>query len=137
MNKGDVCLVDCVTTHTILQEKRYFLNLALTNGNVSTKCGPINLVEGFGRVNIMLSNGIRFHINDVLYSSKSTRNLLNFKDIHKNGYHIETTNEGNTKCHYITFIVYDKKLVVKKFSTFSSMLYHTNIKLIESYVVVN
>ena len=86
MNKDDVCLVDCVTTHTILQEKRYFLNLALTNGNVSTICGATNLVEGFGRANIMLSNGIRFHINDVLYFSKSTRNLLNFKDIHKNGY---------------------------------------------------
>ena len=136
MNKGDVCLVDCVTTHTILQEKRYFLNLALMNGNVSTICGTKNLVEGFGRANIMLSNGIRFLINDVLYFSKSTRNLLNFKDIHKNGYQIETTNEGNIKCLYITFIVYDKKLV-KKFSTFSSLLYHTNIKLIESYVVVN
>ena len=125
MNKGDVCLVVCATTHTILLEKIYFLNLALTNGNVSTICGTTNLVEGFGKAYIKLSKGIRFHINDVLYSSKSTRNLLSFKDIHKNGYHIETMNEGNTKCLYITSIVYDKKLVIEKFSTFSSMLYYT------------
>ena len=43
----------------------------------------------------MLPNGTRFHINDALYSSKSRRNLLSFKDIHWNVYHIETMNEDN------------------------------------------
>ena len=62
----------------------------------------------------MLPNETRFHINDALYSSKPTRNLLSFKDIHRNGYHIETMNEGNTECLYITSIVYDKKLVDEK-----------------------
>ena len=85
----------------------------------------------------MLSNGTRFHINDVLYSSKSTRNLLSFKDIRRNGYHIETLNERNVECLYITFIVYSKKLIMEKLSAFSYGLYHTNIKHIESYVVVN
>ena len=33
MNEGDVCLADCATKHTILQDKRYFLNLTLTNVN--------------------------------------------------------------------------------------------------------
>ena len=37
----------------------------------------------------MLQNGARFHINDALYSRKSIRNLLMFKDIRRNGYHIE------------------------------------------------
>ena len=46
-------------------------------------------------------------------------------------------NEGNTECLYITSIVYDKKLIMENFSTFSSELYHTNIQSIESYVVVN
>ena len=96
MNEGNVCLVDCATTHTILRDKRYFLDLTLTNANVSTISGTTNLIEGFGRVNITLPNGTRFHINDVLYFSKSTRNLLSFKDICINGYHIETMNEGNT-----------------------------------------
>ena len=37
----------------------------------------------------MLQNEARFHINDALYSRKSTRNLLRFKDFLRNGYHIE------------------------------------------------
>ena len=55
----------------------------------------------------------------------------------RNGYHINTMNEGNTKCLYITSIVYEKKVIMEKLLTFSSRLYHTNIKPIESYVVVN
>ena len=46
-------------------------------------------------------------------------------------------NECNTKCLYITFIVYDKKLVMEKLSAYPSRLYHKNIKPIESYVIVN
>ena len=137
MNEGDVCFVDCATTHIILRDKRYFLDLTLKNVNMSTVSGTANLIEGFKRANIILLNGTRFHINDALYSSKSTRNLPSFKDIRQNGYHIETINEGNKKCLYITSIVYSKKLLMEKLSTFSSGLYHTNIKLIESYVVVN
>ena len=85
----------------------------------------------------MLRNGSRFHINDAQYLRNSTRNLLSFKDISRNGYHIETMNEGNIEYLYITSIVYGKKLVVEILSTISSRLYHTNIKPIESYVVVN
>ena len=65
-----------------------------------------NLVDGSGRANIMLPNETRFHINDVLYSSKSKRNLLSFKDIHINGYHIETMNWDNVKYLYFTSIVF-------------------------------
>ena len=78
----------------------------------------------------MQPNGTRFHINDALYSSKSTRNLLSFKDIRRNGYHIETSDGDNTKCLYITSIVFGKKLIMEKLSAFSSGLYHTNIKSI-------
>ena len=105
MNEDDVCLVDCATTHTILRDKIYFLELILIKANVSTISGTINLVEGFGRANIMLPNGTRFHINDALYSSKFRRNLLNFKDIFRNGYHIETMNEDNVEYLYITSII--------------------------------
>ena len=85
----------------------------------------------------MLPNGIRFHINDALYSSKSARNLLSFKDIRKNGYHIETINEGNKESLYITSIIYGKKIIAKKLLAFSSRLYHTTIKSIESYAIMN
>ena len=46
-------------------------------------------------------------------------------------------NEGNTKCLCIASIVFRKKLVIEKLSATSSGLYHTTIKFIESYVVVN
>ena len=95
MNEDDVCLTDCATMHTILRDKRYFLELTLIKVNVSTISGTTNLVEGFGRTNRMLPSGTRFYINDALYSSKSRRNLLSFKDILRNGYHIETMNENN------------------------------------------
>ena len=94
MNEDDVCLVDCATTHTILRDKIYFPRIDINKSYIQ------NLVEGSGRANITLPNGTRFHINDALYSSKSRRNLLCFKDIRRNllcfkdirrnGYHIET-----------------------------------------------
>ena len=137
MDDGDVCLVNCATTHTIIRDKRYFLSLTLTSGNVSTISSTRNLIEGYGRSNIILPKGTRFHINDTLYSSKSIRNFLSFKVIRRNGYHIETMNDGNKECLYITSIVSGKKLVVETLSAFSTGLYHTTIKPIESYVVVN
>ena len=53
----------------------------------------------------MLPKGTKFCIDDTLYSSKSRRKLLSFKDIHNNGYHIETNNEGSTEYLYITSMV--------------------------------
>ena len=85
VNEGDVCLIDCATTHQILRDKIYFVHLTLTNDNVSTISSTTNLIEGFERANIMLPNKTRFHINDALYSTKFTRNLLIFIDIHING----------------------------------------------------
>ena len=107
------------------------------SGNVSTISGTSNLIEGSRRANIMLPKGTRFHINDALYSNKSTRNLFSFKDIRRNRYHIETINDGYKECLYITSIVYGKKLVVEILSAFSTGLYHITIKSIESYVVGN
>ena len=137
MNEDDVCLTDCATTHTILWDKRYFLELTLIKANVSTIFSTTNLVEGSRRANIMLPNGTRFHINDSLYSSKSRRNLLSFKDIRRNGYHIETMNEDNIKYLYITSFISGHKIIMEKLPVFSFGLYQTTIKPIESYVVVN
>ena len=105
MNEDDVCLIDCVTMHTILRDKRYFLKLTLIKANVSTISGTTNLVEGSERTNITLPNGTRFHINDALYSNKSRRNLLSFKDIRINRYHIVTMNEENVEYLYIISVI--------------------------------
>ena len=65
MNEDDVCLANCVTTHTILRDKRYFLELTLIKANVSTISSTTNLVESSGRANITLPNGTKFLINNV------------------------------------------------------------------------
>ena len=105
MNKEDFCLADSATTHTILKDKKYFHILKLCKANVNTISSSSNLIEGSRRVIIMLPKGTKFCIDDVLYSSKSSINLLSFKDIHYNGYHIETNNKGSEEFLYSTSIV--------------------------------
>ena len=46
-------------------------------------------------------------------------------------------NEGNKESFYITSIISRKNIIAEKFSAFSSRLYHTTIKPIESYAVMN
>ena len=46
-------------------------------------------------------------------------------------------NEGNTECLDIISTVSSKKLIMEKLSTFSFGLYYTNMKSIDSYVVLN
>nr|KYP36872.1 hypothetical protein KK1_041974 [Cajanus cajan] len=56
-----------------------------------------NIIEGFGRTNILLLKETKLHIKNKLYFSKSYKNLLSFKDIRLNEFHIETNNEGNVE----------------------------------------
>ena len=95
INNEEICLVDSATTHTILKDKKYFTYLVIQEANVSTISGSTNLIEGSGRATLLLHGGTQLYIDDALYSSKSQRNLLSFKDIRRNGYHVETTNEEN------------------------------------------
>ena len=88
-----------------LKIKKYFQILKLCKANVNTISGLSNLIEGFGRAIIRLPKGIKLHIDGVLYSFRSIRNLLSFKDMRYNGYYIETNNEGSKEFFYITLIV--------------------------------
>ncbi|KAG4168974.1 hypothetical protein ERO13_A12G057333v2, partial [Gossypium hirsutum] len=96
-----MCLADSATTHTILKDKKYFSHLTISNAHVNTISGSSKLIERSGRTIVILPKGTKFVINDALYSTKSQRNLLNFKDIRLNGYHIETMNEKNIEYLYI------------------------------------
>ena len=95
INGGEICLSDSATTHTILRDQKYFSHITLVLANVNTKSGPANLIDGSKRATIMLSCGTIFHINDVFYLVRSRKNLLSFKYIRHNGYHIETTYDNN------------------------------------------
>ena len=105
MTSEDFCLADNVTTYTILKDKKYFQSLKLCKANVNTISGSSNLIEGTGRAIIVLPKGIKLCIDNALYSSKSSKNLLSFKHIRYNGYHIETNNEGSEEHFYITSII--------------------------------
>ena len=132
-----LCLADSATTHTILKYEKYFSQLILAEANVSTISGVANLIEGTGRASFSLPNGTKFVINDALFSSRSKRNLLSFRDIRQNGYHIETTNRNDGEYLYITSFVSGKKYVLEKLPAYSSGLYYTFVKVIESNMVIN
>ena len=85
----------------------------------------------------MLPKGIQICIDNVLYSSKSKRNLLSFKDIRGNGYHIKTNNEGSEEYLYIISMILGQKLVLEKLHIFSSGLYYTTMRTIEANVAVH
>ena len=57
---GDACLVDCVTTHTILCDKKYFSNLTLVPFNIQTISGLVDLIKGSEIATIVLPNGTKF-----------------------------------------------------------------------------
>ena len=60
--------------------------------NVTTIFGRTNMIEGFGRAIVILPKGTKLIINNAIFSPKSKRNLLSFKYICENGYHIQLMN---------------------------------------------
>ncbi|KAB2062525.1 hypothetical protein ES319_A10G158400v1, partial [Gossypium barbadense] len=109
----------------------------MSNAHVNTISGSSKLIEGSGRAIILLPKYTKFIIDNALYSTKSQRNLMSFKDIRLNGYHIETMNKKNIEYLYITNVEHGKKYVLERQLVFSSCLYYTHISAIESHVTTN
>ena len=109
----------------------------MQENNISIISGSINIIETSGRANMLLPNGTKFHIHNALYSPKSQRNLLSFKDIRRNGYHIETMSEGDVEYLHITSITQGNKKILEKLHVLSSGLYYTKISTIEAHAIVN
>jgi len=131
------CLFDSGTTHTIFTNKDYFLELKMFQANVNTISGTAKLIEGSGKACIMLPNGTKLMLNDALYSSKSRRNLMSFKDVRQNGYHLETMTIDKREYLCLTAKRYGKKHVFEKLPSYSSGLYHTYIRPIEVNMISN
>jgi peptide/histidine transporter 3/4 len=134
-SEDDICLVDSATTHTILKSKVYFSYLVVHDAVVNTISGSAKLIEGSGRAGIMLPCGTKININEALYSPKSQRNLLIFKDIRQNGYHIETICEDNLEYLNITKMSSGTKHVLEKLSALSSSLYYMLLNRNVSYMM--
>ena len=105
----EIFVVDSGSSHTILRDKKYFINLTYKVENVSTIAGPASLIEGYGQANILLPKGTHLEIQDALYSPSSKRSLLSFKDIRLNGFHVETMGEGTKEFLQIFEIVHGNK----------------------------
>lgn len=69
--------------------------------------------------------GTKLNIKNALYSFKSHRNLLSFKAIRINGYHIEIRDDRGIEYLCIRKHDLDKICVIEKLPTFSSSLYYT------------
>ena len=136
-NYEDICLIDSATTHTIFKNEKYFSHLSMGNINVTTISGSANLIEGFGRAIIILPKGTKLIRNNAMFSPQSRRNLLSFKDIRENDYHIKTFNEMDLEYLGITKNVSGQTCVIEKFPALSSGLYWTKISAIEAHSIVN
>jgi hypothetical protein len=95
------------------------------------------LIEGSKKANIMLHNETRFIIDNVLFFTKSMRNLLNFKDIRLNKYHIETVNDNDIEYLYIVSNVSTGKQILEKLFVLSLGLYYTSFGTIEVNAIMN
>ena len=131
------CLLDSGTTHTILKNKEYFSKLTIFQENVSTISGTTKLIEGFEKTSIIFPNGTKLMINDVLYSSKSRRNIISFKDVRQNGYHLETITLNQEEFMRLTTKKYEKKYIYEKLPAISLGLYRINICPIEINMISN
>ncbi|KAM1865482.1 hypothetical protein ACFX13_008443 [Malus domestica] len=136
MTSGKVsCLADSATTHTVLRERIYFTNFVPKNAPLTTLLGPSNLIEGYGKARIMLSNGTILTIAEALYSPRSGKTLLSFKDIRDNNYHAETHVENGVEFMCVTFYEYGQKRILEKMERHPSGLYTTTIRPIECHYV--
>ena len=62
----------------------------------------------------MLSNGTILTIKEALYSPRSGRTLLSFRDIRDNKYHLETTEDHGSEFLCITSYEYGQKHIHEK-----------------------
>jgi Reverse transcriptase (RNA-dependent DNA polymerase)/GAG-pre-integrase domain/Integrase core domain len=131
------CLIDSATTHSILSDKAYFTQFKPIQANVNTVAGVSKLIEGSGKACVVLPKGTMIKMNDALYSSKTRRNLISFKDLRLCGFHVETTTENKEEYMCLTKNESGKKRVVEKMPAYSSGLYYTYISPIEMNMASN
>jgi len=91
----ELCLVDSGTTNSILREIKYFQTLIKSKGNVLTIIRRDVIIASSGRAIITLPMCTTITIEDALLYPDSTHTLLSYRNIHKNGYHIETRHQNN------------------------------------------
>jgi hypothetical protein len=114
----EIYLVDSCTTNTILRETKYFHTFTKREGNVLTITGCDAMIVGVGRATITLTMGTHITIEET-FQNDSTRTLLSYRDIWKNGFHVETHEENKEEYLLFTKDTGYGKQIVEKNSFFS------------------
>ena len=135
--KENDCLLDSASTHIIFCSRDFFLSMTLRKAHVHTISGPLPIIDNLRNATIVLPNGTILHIEDTFLSSRSKRNMLNFKDVRCNGYHIETIYKQNKEYIGITSYKIGLKTIYEKLKASSMGLYCVMIKATETYAIVS
>ena len=117
-----------IVTNSILRETKYFQTLTKRQGNVLTIDGRDATIVGSGRATITLPMGAQVIVEDALLYPDSTRTLLSFRDLWKNGLHVETHEDNNEQFLLITKDTRYGKDVLERIPSLPSGLYYTYIK---------
>jgi hypothetical protein len=124
----EICLVDSRTSNTILREVKFFQTLKKREGQVLTIAGRDATIVGSGRATIVLPMGTQINIEEALLYPDSTCTLLSYRDIQKNGIHVETHEEYNEEFLLLTKDTEYGKQTLEKVPSLPSGLYYTYIK---------
>ena len=127
----ELCLVDSCTTKSILREMKYFHTLKKREGNIMIIAGRNALIVGSGRSTITLHMGTQILMEDALLYFDSTRTLLSFRDVRKNGFHVEIHMDNKEEFLLFTKLTAYGKQICEKISSLKTGLYFTYIKPIE------
>jgi hypothetical protein len=85
-------------------------------------------IVGSGRATIVLPMGMQVTIENALLYPDSTRTLLCYRDIRKNGLHVITHKENNEKFLHIIKKNRDGHDILERIPSLPSRLYYTYIK---------
>jgi hypothetical protein len=129
-----MCLVDSYITNTVLRETKYFQTLTKRMGSILTIAGRDARKIGTRNAIIILSMGTQVTIENVLLYPDSTRTLLSYRDIRKNGLRIVTHEENNEDSLLITKSNGDGYDILERIPSLPYGLYYTYIKLIPHVV---
>jgi hypothetical protein len=128
--KEEMCLVDSCTTNSILRKTKYFQTLTRRTKNILTIAEHNTNIVGSVRATIILPISVQVTIENALLYHNSTRTLLSYKYIYKNGFHVITHEENNEEFLHIIKKNGDGHDILERMSSLPSRLYYTYIKLI-------
>ncbi|GJV41867.1 disease resistance CC-NBS-LRR class family protein [Tanacetum coccineum] len=131
-NDRDLCIVDSGATHTILKSKKYFFELKPTKETIDTISGPTNLIDGVGNSYCSVTKWYTHLIENALFSPKSKRNLLSFRNIYHNGYDTQSKTIANKK--YLHII--NENQILEKLPMLHSSLHYTHINVPQAHMAV-